>query len=180
MLPLPLAGNSTIAHCSRRDEVPVPPLLPALVALLLPPQRCARNIPATMCAASCVPHKAYSVAPSHLRFAPSSIARSAHSVAPSHLQSLFEGWHGVVVRSLDRQGRAAHSSGHSTSASLGRFEWIKIIYIYKPLPEITVILRHTHRIRTNWAIGNGLPPNAHVHPPVLRSHTPGRRPRTPG
>ena len=33
MLPLPLAGNSTIAHCSRRDEVPVPPLLPALVAL---------------------------------------------------------------------------------------------------------------------------------------------------
>ena len=101
-----LAGNSTIAHCSRRDEVPVPPLLPALVALLLPPQRCARNIPATMCAASCVPHKAYSVAPSHLRFAPSSIARSAHSVAPSHLQSLFEGWHGVVVRSLDRQDTA--------------------------------------------------------------------------
>jgi hypothetical protein len=41
MLPLPLAGNSTIAHCPRRDEAPVPPLLPALVALLLPPQRCA-------------------------------------------------------------------------------------------------------------------------------------------
>ena len=69
---------------------------------------------ATMCAehsrndvrCRCVPHKAYSVAPSHLRFAPSSIARSAHSVAPSHLQSLFEGWHGVVVRSLDRQGTA--------------------------------------------------------------------------
>ena len=84
---------------------------------------------ATMCAehsrndvrCRCAPHKAYSVAPSHLRFAPSSIARSAHSVAPSHLQSLFEGWHGVVVRSLDRQGTgAAHSSGHSTSAEFGQ------------------------------------------------------------
>ena len=67
---------------------------------------------ATMCAehsrndvrCRCVPR--HSVAPSHLRFAPSSNARSAHSVAPSHLQSLFEGWHGVVVRSLDRQGTA--------------------------------------------------------------------------
>ena len=38
---MPLAGNSTIAYCSRRDEALVPPLLPALVALLLPPQRCA-------------------------------------------------------------------------------------------------------------------------------------------
>ena len=44
MLPLPLAGNSTIAHCSRRDEALVPPLLPALVALLM-------AVIATMCAA---------------------------------------------------------------------------------------------------------------------------------
>ena len=41
MLPLPLASNSTISHCPRRDEAPVPPLLPTLVVLLLPPQRCA-------------------------------------------------------------------------------------------------------------------------------------------
>ena len=43
---------------------------------------------------------------------------------------------------------AAHSSGHSTSAEFGqvvRFEWIKTIYIYKPLPEITAVLRHADR-----------------------------------
>ena len=115
---------------------------------------------ATMCAehsrndvrCRCVPR--HSVAPSHLRFAPSSIARSAHSVAPSHLQSLFEGWHGVVVRSLDRQGTAPLiAQGTQPPRSLVRFEWIKIIYIYKPLPEITVILRHTTYGRTDGQTG---------------------------
>ena len=71
---------------------------------------------ATMCAehsrndvrCRCVPR--HSVAPSHLRFAPSSNARSAHSVAPSHLQSLFEGWHGVGCQILRQAGHgAAHS-----------------------------------------------------------------------
>ena len=113
---------------------------------------------ATMCAehsrndvrCRCVPHKAYSVAPSHLRFAPSSIARSAHSVAPSHLQSLFEGWQGVGCQILRQAGHgAARSKGTQPPRSLVRFEWIKIIYIYKPLPEITAVLRHTD-IRTNW------------------------------
>ena len=73
------------------------------------PQRCALPL----CSAR-------SVAPSHLRFAPSSMARSTHSAAPSHLQSLFEGWHGVVVRSLDRQGTAPRVQRHPTSAEFGQ------------------------------------------------------------
>jgi len=40
--------------------------------------------------------------------------------------------------------------------------------------------RQTHR-QKSWAIGNAPPPlYAHMPLPVLRSHTPGRRPRTPG
>ena len=39
-----LAGNSTTAHCPRRDEAPVPPLLPALAKM------CAAT--AAMCAAA--------------------------------------------------------------------------------------------------------------------------------
>ena len=38
--------------------------------------------------------------------------------------------------------------------------------------------RQTHR-QASWAIGNGPPLYAHMPLPVLRSHTPGRRPRTP-
>ena len=38
--------------------------------------------------------------------------------------------------------------------------------------------RQTHR-QASWAIGNDPPLYAHMPLPVLRSHTPGRRPRTP-
>jgi len=34
--------------------------------------------------------------------------------------------------------------------------------------------------QATWAIGNGPPMCAHMPLPALRSHTPGRRPRTPG
>ena len=98
---------------------------------------------ATMCAehsrndvrCRCVPHKAYSAAPSHLRFAPSSIARSAHSVAPSHLQSLFEGWQGVGCQILRQALHGAARSRHHLESAEFHFLGQNVNYILKYLQQ---------------------------------------------
>ena len=127
---------------------------------------------ATMCAehsrndvrCRCVPR--HSVAPSHLRFAPSSNARSAHSVAPSHLQSLFEGWHGVVVRSLDRQGTAPRVAKALNLRGVWPGLRIKTIYIYKPSPNKPSFYdRHTD---THTDGQNGY---RKLNPPCTRMYT---------
>ena len=110
---------------------------------------------ATMCAehsrndvrCRCVPR--HSVAPSHLRFAPSSNARSAHSVAPSHLQSLFEGWHGVGCQILRQAG---HGTARSKALNL-RGVWSGLngsksfIYINPSPNKPSFYDTHTHRQR---------------------------------
>ena len=122
--------------------------------------------------------------------------RSAFSVAPSHLQSLFEGWQGVGCQILRQAGHGAALSRHHLESAEFHFLGQNVIYILKYLQQRHLYIKvpprnnchfTTHKrtnertyVRTNWAIGNDPPLYAHVHPPVLRSHTPGRRPRTPG